>query len=416
MMNQEYINEANRLKQEAGRQLDDQISLKFSELKSQGVIKEFYGKSNFCHTGYTYSNQYKTNFIIKTLDDKFIIINSSNSYRQDRVKQDLYDFQGIMHHADIAGSIIASILLYPDVEEHNTALLSYRRMVINKIAHCNATHIFLFSELIEFLENHKLSVEQKFEDELEEMETFKDGSYYGLRGNAFEKEVVEVLKNYEYLKQLKNNSCLNTIYFNVMSKILIDCNVLINDVISVNATNTVIKLKNGGNAKTDIIITIKTVCGEIIETISVKNTTKNRVSCHDYRASDFIRVLGIENTKLAQYFIYYQKFGSDKEFVRGLPSDYSVQDFILLLEPHKKNLVEWALTGSHDYENLIDSELQVSKYLLINKPNCLRFIDFKSYIDEIYQKSKLVYGIPLSWTYPSKQRGSRIQFKLPIFS
>ncbi|MFT6324984.1 MAG: hypothetical protein ACJAWO_002554 [Halieaceae bacterium] len=416
-MDQQIINEANRLKQLAGQQLDAQLTLKFRELEQQRVINKFYGKSNFSHTGYTYANQYKTNFILETLDNKLIIINSSNSYRQDRVKQDLYDFQGITNHADIADNIIASILLYPDEEINNTALMSYRHMVQNKIAHSNATHILLFSELIQFLENHKSSVEQQLADELEEKEQqdiVKDGSYYGLRGNAFEKEVVAILNSYEYLKQLKENGSTESLYQEVIRKILYDNNTSMNDVISVSATNTVLKLNRGGTAKTDIIVILNTVQGEIIETISVKNTTKSSVSCHDYKADDFIRVLNIDNTKLADYFVFYQRFGSHIGFVEGLPEGYTDTEFTELLQPYQQMLVEWALTGNHDHENLINPQLQTSKYLLINKSDEIRFIDFESYISEIFRRRKLVYGIPLGWTHPSKQCGSRIQFKLPI--
>ena len=416
-MEQQIINEANRLKQAAGAQLKALLIFKFNELKQEGIISDFYGKTNFCHTGYTYAHQYKTNFIIETLDNKLIIINSSNSYRSDRVKQDLYDFDGITNNAEISDRIIASILLYPDEEIVNKELMLYRHNVHNKIAHSNATHILLFRELIQFLENHKLSVEQQLASELEEIEqqyVAKNGSYFGIKGNTFEKEVVAVLNNYENLQQLKMDLCTDPIYLLVMNQIACDYGVPINNIISVSATNTVLKLNSGGNAKTDIIVTIKTVFDEIIETISVKNTTQTRVSCHDYRADDFIRVLNIANTRLAEYFLYYQKFGSHKGFVDGLPNGYSFYEFIGLLEPYQAILVEWALTGKHDHQNLINPQLQTSNYLLINKTGQLRFTRFDSYIPEIYQRSTLVYGIPLSWTYPSKQRGSRIQFKLPI--
>ena len=416
-MEQHIINEANRLKQAAGAQLKALLDFKFNELKQEGIISNFYGKTNYCHTGYTYTHQYKTNFIIETLDNKLIIINSSNSYRSDRVKQDLYDFEGIKNHADIGGLIIASILLYPDEEAENNELMQYRHNVHNKIAHSNASHILLFRELIQFLENHKLSVEEKIARESEEIEqqhVVKNGSYFGAKGNTFEKEVVVVLNSYEYLQQLKMNQCTDPIYLRVINQIACDYGVPINNIISVSATNTVLKLNSGGNAKTDIIVTIKTVFDEIIETISVKNTTQTRVSCHDYRADDFIRVLNIAHTKLAEYFIYYQEFGSHKGFVEGLPNGYTSCEFSELLAPYQQILVEWALTGKHDHQNLINPKLQTSNYLLINKLDELRFSRFELYIQEIYQRSKLVYGIPLGWTRPSGPLHSRIQFKLPI--
>jgi len=416
-MEQYMINEANRLKQQAGQDLDAVLTLKFQELKAQGVIKDFWGKSNFNHTGFTYRNQYKTNYILETLDEKIIIINSSNSYRQDRVKQDLYDFQGIMGHAKISDRIIASILLYPDEQlTSNTALLLYRRNVQNKIAYSPATHILGFSELIHFLENHKISVElEKAREEEEGTTVVKDGSYYGVRGNTFEKEVVRILNDYEQLRFLKVNiSFVDNLYKQIITTLASDCGCCIQDIISVEATNTVKKLAGGGNAKTDVIIKINTVKGVVVQTISIKNTIHSRVSCHDYKADDFIRVLNISDTKLANYFHYYQEFGSHKNFVNGLPSGYTADEFKILLEPHQRIFMEWVLMGAHDSYNLIEPESQISNYLLINKSGVTRFIDFQSYIRELFDNSHFVYGVPLSWTYPSKQCGSRIQLKLPI--
>lgn len=411
-MDQNAINEANRLKNLAGQELDALLTLKFNELAEQGIIKGFQGKTNFKHTGFSYTHQYKTNYIIQTLDDKLIIINSSNSFR-DRVKQDLYDFQGIMQHADISDDIIASILLYPDEEfENNSSLRTFKSRVTNKEAYCPATHILSFCDLIQFLENHKLTVELERE---EESELLKDGSYYGLRGNAFEKEVVDLLNCYDQLNFFKSSSHMSdALYCSVLGKIVTDYNCSFNDIISVEATNTVKKLASGGNAKTDVIIKLHTVKGIIEETISIKNTTQNRVSCHDYRAEDFIRVLGISGQRLADYFNYYQEFGSHDKFVAGLPLGYTADEFTALLDPHRLRFMEWALMGEHDEQNLIDPDKQVSRYLLICQSERIRFTDFNSYISELFANSKLTYGVPLSWTYPSKQRGARIQLKLPI--
>ena len=86
-----------------------------------------------------------------------------------------------------------------------------------------------------------------------------------------------------------------------------------------------------------------------------------------------------------------------------------------MLDPYKLKLIEWALTGKHDLFNLIDINTQVSNYIFINKDDNYKFVTYNSYIQElINNQPKKSYGIPLSWTYPSKQLGKRIQFKLPI--
>lgn len=413
-MEQYIVNEANRLKNQAGKELNDWLTLKFSELVEQGVLKNFKGKTNYQHTGFSYEYQYKTNFVLETLDDKFVIINTSNSFR-DRYKQDLYDFQGIMQHANISKDIIAAVLLYPDEEfSGNKSLNKYRSNVINKIAYCPATHILSFCELLEFLDNHRVDVELDLED-VEEVPFIINGSYAGVKGNEFEKEVVDILCKHENLMLLKSKSNkVCGIYESIISKLAIDNGFDIRDVISVEATNTVKKLASGGNAKTDVIVKINTVSGFLIETISIKNTTKNAVSCHDYKAEDFIRVLDANDSKLAKYFELYQHHGSNKKFEDGLPVGYSVEEFESFIKDKYEILMSWVLTGQYDERNLIEPHTQISNYLLINKSGTTRFIDYKSYIKEIHEHSKLTYGIPLGWTYPSKQRGSRIQLKLPI--
>ena len=418
-MDESVVIEANRLKREAGKKLDELLHYKFGELVNVGVLKSYKGKSNFSHTGFSYGHQYKTNFILETLDEKLIIINSSNSFR-DRVKQDLYDFEGIMKHAEISDKIIASILLFPDEEfDKNSALRTFRSNAQEKKLYCPATHILSFLELIEFLENHKIEVENAnditADQGLEVREAARSGSYFGKRGNQFEKEVVALLNSPEQLILLNHKtSSAHPIYSNIVARLSFDYGFDLNTITSVKATNTVKKLANGSNAKTDVIVKIETKEHFLLETISIKNTTRSSVSCHDYRAEDFIRVLNIKGQRLAQYFNYYQEFGSHKSLIAGLPSEYSTDEFELLLQPYADVLVEWALTGKHDLEKIIEPETQISNYIFINSQDKYRFSDFDSYIKDIKQKSKSVYGVPLGWTYPSKKRGERIQLKLPI--
>ncbi len=417
-MQQEFINEANRLKQKAGQELAEQLTLKFNELLEEGIISSFKGKTNFRHPGYAYPHQYKTNFIIETLDQKLIIINSSNSYRQDRVKQDNYDFQGINDYSEISDRIIASILLFPDEEfGEKSQATSYRNKVKRKYIYSAATHILSLSELLEFLDNHKSAVEIERASEEEQTEVQdKDGSYYGKKGNAFEKEVVRLLSNYTYLRALKSNSDsdVDPLYSMIVSKLASDIGLPFDEIISIEATDTVTKLASGGSAKTDVVVKLKTPEQQHVKTISIKNTTQSRVSCHDYKAEDFIRVLGVENTELENYLNYYQEAGSHKKFEQVLPTGLTTDEFESSLQPYTTKLIEWALKGEHDHLNLIEPKTQISEYILINKNDDFRFSDYDSYIDQIKVESKLVYGTPFNWTHPSKQRGRRIQLKMPI--
>ncbi len=412
-MDQDYDSASNRKRQQAGQQLTEWLNDCFLKLKLQGIIEDFDGKTNFPHIGFSYNEQYKTNFIIRTLDEKYIIVNTSTSFRSDRNKQDMYDFEGIMRHAPISESIIASVLLFPDEEfASNSTLRTYRDRVKNRIAYSAATHILSLSEFIEFLDNHKATVLQEKAEYEEEGITARDGSYYGKAGNAFEKDVVALLNCYDNLRSMQASRNDNALYCSIVEKLCIENCISLNEVIRINATNTVKKLASGGNAKTDIILDIELPRGTHRATISVKNTTQSRVSCHDYKADDFIRVLGVQNTKLANYFFYLQEGGSRKGFEEQLPEGFSIDEFQYELQPYRLKLTEWALKGLHDEQNILNELEQTSQYLLINKNGYFRFENLDSYIEEIFANSKLVYGTPFSWTRPST--AGRIQLKMPV--
>lgn len=426
----EIISEANRLKQEAGKDLSDQLALKFEELKSEGIIKRFEKGVNFPHSNYQYQKQYLANFLIETLDDQYIVINSSTSFRNDRFKTQSYDLEGIKKHSTISEQIIASIMLYPDDQESNKTFNTFKRLLQNKKAYTPATHTLLLSEFIDFLENHKAEIEEEKLKEQEEtrLQDFKVaediakynpvelGSYYGLKGNAFEKEIINKLNDAQLLENYKLfKSTSDEVFNSALHTLIADYRISPSDIINIKASNTITKLKNGGNAKTDIVVELTTQEKTITTTISIKNTTQNRVSCHDYRATDFIRVLDPQNIRLAYYLNLFQKSGSDKDFIKNLENNDSIEEFEEVLAPYKSKLIEWALTGAHDAENLIEPKLQISQYLLINKNGTIKMVKFESYIAELNTNiTNLKYGLPLSWTYPSKNRGKRIQLKLPI--
>lgn len=420
-MNNTIGADSNRSKQKSGQKLKELLNSKFAELKKEGVILNFLSEVNFSHKKFSYKKQYLANFIIETLDNKFIIIDASNSFRHDRLKQQFYNITGVIENSDMSENIIASIILYPDKEVTANGFKANRERIANKEAHSSASHIFLLSEFLLFLENHKISVQLAEEEEREAQKidtaVVKDGSYFGKRGNQFEKEIVALLNRSELLSEfIKQSRSSNNTFNSIINKICIADKIDKKSIIKIKATNTVLKLASGGNAKTDIILKIHTLEDEYIETISVKNTTQSKVSCHDYTYRDFVRVLNCENSMLETYLSLFQQHGSHKALEENLPAGASLEEFTDLLSDEARKLTEWALTGAHDNLNIINSETQISKYILISKNNKISFNDMNSYIDMIFATTKLSYGVPFSWTYPSKNRGKRIQLKMPVLT
>lgn len=422
--------ESNRNKKQAGDKQQKLISDKISKLKKDGIILDFEEDVNFKHTNYEYKNQYQANFVIKTLDNKYIIVRSTNSFKSDRVKTGFFDLEGIQKHAEFRKDIIASVYLVSDNQSPNDKkqFIAKQKLYKEKVYY-SPGHLFFFHEFEDFLEEYKNSVCAKLEEVEEDSETYnlaeknisEKGSYYGKRGNDYEKEIVDIINNPENLKNYISKSIDIKHPFNIIiTKILSDLNIKESTIISISATNTVPLLKSGGNPKTDIIIGITTPTNSYYKTISVKfpNSKSSVITCHDYAAKDYIRVLNCEHDRLKDYLIEFQKNPSYKDFEKSIEKNnkLNLTDFITKLESIRLKFMEWVLTGKHDEENLIEPEKQISEYLLIRKGSSLHFFGMKEYMNLLLKEKgpALHYSVPFGWTYPSKQRGKRIQLKLPI--
>ena len=426
MNEREIVSSGNQMKALAGAALDSFIDGHLESIQREGIIRNYAKNVNFNHIDYGYKKQFLANFLIKTLKEKYIVVRSSNSFRQDRSKIGFYDFEGILKHSEFSKDIIATIYLVPDTELDNGNFIYTREKITLKEYYCPATHLLVFSEFMSFLEEHKYEVTnseieqediEKSEIDTSLMTLNERGSYYGKRGNSYERNLVSVLSEAKNLELVKNGkTSIDNAYSMIINKITKDYNISIRDIIRIRATNSVPLLKNGGTPKTDIIVTIElNDNSEIIETLSIKNTNTTRVSCHDYTAHDYIRVLQCDNTRLADYLNYFQQTPSIKDFLAVLPHGFSEGEFTKLLVEKNEVFKSWVLRGAHDASNLTVPQFQVSNYLLLKKGDDIAFYSMTEYIKMISEKSSLVFGMPFSWTYPSKQRGRRIQLKVPVF-
>lgn len=413
--------ESNQLKSLAGRDLHEYLKTEFEKLKRLELISDFKERINFNHKGYTYKKQYLANFVVQTLDQKYIIINSSHSFRHDRFKTQAYDLNGILNNSGISDDIIATVALYPDSELEKSSFKGFRKKVSDGEVYSPASHLFTLSEFVTFIDYHKASVEIELSEDEEEIETTvqgqtsEAGSVHGKAGNAKEKEIVSLLNNTSHTSNYKANNTVPEAFEKIVTQVCTNKQLNRADIVTISATDTVEKLKSGGNAKTDIVVKIMDSFGVThIDTFSIKKTSRTKVSCHDYKADDFIRVLGIEEKRVADYFKVFQKYPTYSSFEQNLTQGYSTNDFETLLEPYRTKLTEWALTGDHDEYNLINKEVQVAKNVLIFNGNQIICSLYQDYIGKLLVNGPLKYGIPFSWTYPSKKKGKRIQLKMPI--
>ena len=107
----EIISKGNSLKALAGKELDAFVKSVLENLKSDNLISSFETNRNFNHKDYNYNSQFLVNFVIETLNGKYILVRSSTSFRQDRAKIGFYDFEGVINHSTFAYDIIATIYL-----------------------------------------------------------------------------------------------------------------------------------------------------------------------------------------------------------------------------------------------------------------------------------------------------------------
>lgn len=428
---------SNAQKVKAGIDTKEAVKKLLTSLNQQQLIINYEEDVNHSHKSFGYAFQFRSDFIVKTIDEKFILIRTSTSYRSDRAKIPFYDFLGIQQFSSFSGDIVASILLFPDSEATKSTFLSTRKKVEDGTFFSPATHWLTFSELEEFFSNYCSEVEEELASQEENYAPIKEpnndypisfanelsfikektGSYYGRSGNKFEGFLVRELNDEENLSHYASGKkrCLE--YEVVLNAAVEYLSIKKDQIQLLEATDTITKLKNGGSPKTDIHLKIFTEPKTFhTANISVKNTTSSRVSCHDYQAKDFARVIAPQDSDFLTVVETFQEAGSWKQYDSLLIEKGLKLDTDRILKKYMRKLVEWAITGKHDAAHLLDEEVQIANFLLTrNAENgACKMQSSESYISEQSKNISHGRGAPFSWTYPSKRRGQRIQLKMPI--
>jgi len=415
------MSESNRQKSNAGVEFDDAIKTQLDELLNEGAITGYVTNQGLSHPGHSYSKQYLANYIITTNEGKYIAVRSTKSFRLDRIKICYYDLDGVSRFADFSENLVATIILVDDPELDTTSFVNTREKFRNGEYYCPATHLFVLNEFVGFLKEYRYHalLGSEADSDIATLERLQaadpSGSDFGKAGNQLEKILSRSLSYYNNLRGFKKGaSYAPPLFCVVMDKLISENKISVEDIVRIKATNSVPMLNSGGNPKTDVAVFIELVNGEtLVETISIKNTKAGRVSCHDYAIDDYVRVLDIRGSRLEEYIRWFGAAGSAKNMVKLFKQGYSLDEFECELLKKKEMLIEWALTGAHDKTNLINHEMQVSRYLLIRKKDVLRFYTMEEYIQKL-DVMKGSFGLPFGWTYPSKQLGKRIQLKVPI--
>lgn len=442
-----YQSKSNRQKAKAGKENFFEIKKVLKELEQKKIIKSFKEDVKASHKDFSYKSQFKADFLITTLDGKYILIRTSTSYRSDRVKTYLYDFLGFSLYSKFSENIVASILVFPNKELGNSAFINHREQVFQKRFFSPATHWLVKSEFLDYIRNYKdelidIIEESKQQEESvfaisEEISSYesdknliifdetikkekgKEGSYYGRVGFMLEKYLIDNLNDPVNLLSYKEGK-KRCVEFDLIVDVVLGVNNLKKEeVIYIQATDSITRLKKLGLPKTDINARFNLLNREeLIVNISVKNTAEKPVSCHDYQAEDFCRVVNPSDEDFCYAVNAFQQAGSWKVFRQLMPNEGDFEYYTSVLRDNMVPLIKWVITGEGDHENITDEETQIANYIFIRRReiNKNEFYYADDYIDKLlrYMEENKSPGSPFSWTYPSKNRGKRIQLKMPV--
>ena len=381
-----------------GQSLQQSIENILTDFVDKGYIKSFTPDYYIGKPGYQNTKQFYVAFLVEINDTERWALYSTTSMK-DRFKGQLWD---AFHIKEIDPSVSKAFLIYPDglSTSNERPFLKRKEDIVNKIGYYPHTidDILSQSDFVNYLEDYAL-------------DDNSDGSKRGVLGNKFEDRVARLLSYANNLAKWKTDAQnLEGLHYDMFVKI-VDCFGLSkNDTMEISATadkKVIGKLPSGGNPKTDVLVTV-TLSDEQKKnyTISCKRSGAKDVSIHDYTADQFADVLDPNNKELRLLLEGFQAAGSMSDF-----GEANCKRFTETLAPYIEKLTKWAIGGQGGDGN---PDTQWADYILVYDAdtNVSSIHHIEEYIRLLSQAGYIRnFGSPFGWTYPSKQRGKRIQLK-----
>ena len=261
-----------------------------------------------------------------------------------------------------------------------------------------------------------------------DIENLAYGKVHDKLGDAYEEYCILILSNRNFLAAFQKNEQIDSVEFEIFKSLLTKVEVNnITEITEITATNIVPHRKTHGNAKTDVIATIKYNDGtEVKLPISSKQSYVSKVAVSEFDIDTICDEAEIYNDRVRELMRKFQTAKSAKGLTAAEQAELKA-----LLAPYARKLVRWAITGSPDEnpDNVVFPKLLIK--FKISKPKDrynikvgngeLQYIShsiytINEYIDlTIYDKNGNIkkggFGTGLSWTYASGSGGRKIQFK-----
>jgi len=186
-----------------------------------------------------------------------------------------------------------------------------------------------------------------------------------------------------------------------------------NQIVRIDASTDIPKLKNGGYPKTDVSFTVMFLDGKVrTDNITIKTSLEKQVTVHEGPVLDLVCALQLDSdSNIAKALSAFQEYGSEAKLRECSQENYA--DILCSeLPEYNRELVEFALFGVGNPR--ITNPIQVADSILfMNNPekDCFWLRDdyVKHYISTFQEKGQ--FGTPFKWTYPSKKRGVSFQLK-----
>lgn len=390
---------SNSERTEHGKNAQDSLEAVMQHCLDLGYIKSITPNYRIGLQGYSDDTQFYAPFLIEFDDGNKWAIYSTTSMR-DRFKGQLWDAYFLKKIDD---TIISAYLVYPDgMDEKNVKpFLAKKTAILSKNGYYSIDDILSQDEFNNLIEKYVLG-------------STVNGSNAGKLGNKFEDRVAHLLSYSANLQKWKTQAAtLEGMHYNIFTSI-VECFELPKDkTVSISATSdksVIGRLPSGGNPKTDVLVDVDFSDGTHAHyTISCKRSSAKEVTIHDYTADQFADVLDKNNSELRLLLEKFQDAGSLSAF-----GETNCARFQEVVAPYIKKLSLWALGGENGYGK---PETQWAEYILTydtvdNSTSIHRLIDY--YNELMANNYSRNFGTPFSWTYPSKQRGKRIQLKSRI--
>ena len=351
-----------------------------------------------------FEKQFKMDYqiIFHDFEDEIWLVKSTNSIRSDRIYGNEFFAQNIRK---IDKKVSRIFVVIPDSsinkEKELKQKIKYSSKILSEKYKSFLDNILTFSELRSLLLEYAAS-------------KISQGVRSNVLGNDAETSIVNLLNdkdnwvlwnNYEKYHDSVKSSTYN-MFIEILKAIGFSQNK--DNIVSIEATKEIPKLINGGNPKTDVKFEIRTNTVTSVYTISIKNTTKERVTIHEGSIEDVICSLKIgQNSFLAEALREFQKYGSFQDLKKNNLNAYKILESEL--NKFNRELINLFYFGVNS--PLLTAEVQIADMILYT--NKFEIFTRKSYIEKYIQNysKKGQLGTPFKWTYPSGKKGKKIQIK-----